>query len=85
LTAQQRLLETEPKMNRWLIAGGLQRWLGEPGLAGVRDPDALARLPEPERQAWQKLWADVADTVARAEGTPPPETKAGSEVPLPER
>jgi hypothetical protein len=31
-----------------------------------RGPEALARLPEAERQEWQKLWADVADTLARA-------------------
>jgi hypothetical protein len=30
-----------------------------PVLAGVRDPAALAALPEPERRAWQALWADV--------------------------
>jgi hypothetical protein len=51
----------------------------------VRGPEALARLPEPERQAWQQLWADVADALARAEGTTPPKQKAGSKVPLPDR
>jgi tRNA A-37 threonylcarbamoyl transferase component Bud32 len=30
-----------------------------PGLAGVRNPAALARLPEPERQEWQALWQEV--------------------------
>jgi serine/threonine protein kinase len=30
-----------------------------PGLAGVRDPAALASLPEPERQAWQAFWQEV--------------------------
>ena len=32
---------------------------GLPVLAGVRDPAALADLPEPERQTWQKLWQEV--------------------------
>jgi hypothetical protein len=32
---------------------------GGPDFAGVRDREALARLPERERQAWQQLWADV--------------------------
>ncbi|HKM79351.1 MAG TPA: hypothetical protein VJY15_00115 [Candidatus Acidoferrum sp.] len=27
----------------------------DPDLAGVRDPDALARLPYAERAAWQSL------------------------------
>jgi hypothetical protein len=30
-----------------------------PVLAGVRDPAALANLPEPERQRWQALWQEV--------------------------
>jgi hypothetical protein len=32
---------------------------GLPVLAGVRDPAALASLPEPERQTWQALWQEV--------------------------
>ena len=32
---------------------------GLPVLAGVRDPAALADLPEPERQAWQAFWQGV--------------------------
>jgi tRNA A-37 threonylcarbamoyl transferase component Bud32 len=32
---------------------------GLPVLAGVREPAALARLPEPERQTWQALWQEV--------------------------
>jgi hypothetical protein len=31
----------------------------------VRDPSALAQLPDAERQAWQKLWADVAALLAK--------------------
>jgi hypothetical protein len=30
-----------------------------PVLAGVRDPAALANLPEPERQAWQAFWQEI--------------------------
>jgi hypothetical protein len=30
-----------------------------PVMAGVRDPVALAYLPEPERQMWQALWEEV--------------------------
>jgi hypothetical protein len=51
----------------------MQRWLADPPFAGVRAPEALARLPEGERQRWQKLWADVADTLARAQGKAAPE------------
>jgi serine/threonine protein kinase/tetratricopeptide (TPR) repeat protein len=34
--------------------------------AGVRRPDAPEKLPEAERQSWQKLWTDVADMLQRA-------------------
>jgi serine/threonine-protein kinase len=37
----------------------LRGWRREPGFAGVRDPAALAKLPDEERQAWQKLWHEV--------------------------
>lgn len=37
----------------------LQDWRVDPALAGVRDPEALARLPEAERRAWQQLWRDL--------------------------
>jgi hypothetical protein len=41
------------------------------GLAGVRDPEALAGLPEAERKEWQAPWADVEALIARAgAGTP---------------
>jgi hypothetical protein len=76
LEAHRRILEADPEL-RWGVAGSLKRWVWEPYFAGVRGPEALARLPEPKRQAWQKLWADVADTLARAEGTTPPEPKDG--------
>jgi hypothetical protein len=81
----RRLLEQEPEKTGWSVASDLQRWLGDPNFAGVREPEALARLPDPERQAWHKLWAEVADTLTRAEGTTPPEPKAGGKVALPER
>jgi hypothetical protein len=32
-----------------------------PGLEGVRNPAALASLPEPERQAWQAFWQEVEE------------------------
>jgi serine/threonine-protein kinase len=35
-------------------------WLADPQLACVRDPEALAALPEDERQEWRRLWDGVA-------------------------
>jgi hypothetical protein len=44
----------------------MRGWLWDTPFARVRGPEALAWLPAAERQAWQKLWVDVADTLARA-------------------
>jgi hypothetical protein len=33
------------------------------------------KLPESERPAWQKLWEEVADTLARSQGKAAPKTK----------
>jgi hypothetical protein len=84
LDSWRRLLEKQPG-NAWLVARDLRDWLADPHFVGVRGPEALARLPEAERQAWQKLWADVADTLTRALGRIPLEPKAGDKIPLPER
>jgi serine/threonine-protein kinase len=42
-------------------------WQSTGNLAGVRDRECLARLPEEERKQWQKLWADVAELRAKVE------------------
>src|SRR5262249_1977858 len=47
-----------------------RRWKTDRDLAGVRDPDALARLPEPEQRAWRALWADVDALLVRASSGP---------------
>jgi serine/threonine protein kinase/tetratricopeptide (TPR) repeat protein len=39
----------------------LQHWPEDDDLAGVRDADALAKLPPDERAAWRDLWSKVAD------------------------
>ena len=49
-----------PTLTRWSIAS----WPTEPALAGVRDPEALAGLPDAERAQWQRFWADVAAVLA---------------------
>jgi Tfp pilus assembly protein PilF len=52
---------------RAVVKGMLSHWKKDPALAGVRDADALRKLPEAERDAWCKLWADVGDLLAKAE------------------
>jgi tetratricopeptide (TPR) repeat protein len=58
------------------VAQAAQHWLKDTPFAGVRGPEALAKLPEGERQPWQKLWDDVATMAARARGKIPPEKKS---------
>jgi hypothetical protein len=65
LEARRRLLGQEPG-KVLAVARDLQDWRWDIPFAGVRGPEALARLPEPERQEWQELWTDIADTLARA-------------------
>jgi hypothetical protein len=63
---------------RTAAAAKLSVWLQESHLAGVREPGALAKLPEVERAEWAKLWADVRATLAAArKPTPPAATDAG--------
>jgi tetratricopeptide (TPR) repeat protein len=47
-------------------ANTLRHWQQDADLAGVRDRDALGKLPVEERTAWQKLWADVEALRQRA-------------------
>jgi serine/threonine protein kinase/Flp pilus assembly protein TadD len=50
------------------VALRMRHWLRDRDFNGVRGPDALAKLPQNERKDWQELWADVAETLARAQG-----------------
>src|SRR5262249_13308247 len=49
------------------VQRALQRWLRDTDLAGVRDQEALAKLPADERLAWLALWAEVANHAELAE------------------
>jgi tetratricopeptide (TPR) repeat protein len=52
--------------DRPALQKALRHWQKDSDLGGVRDPEALAKLPETERTCWQKLWTDVADILKRA-------------------
>jgi serine/threonine-protein kinase len=51
-----------------LVQRTLQHWQKDTDLASVRDKEALAKLPPAERDAWQKLWTDVADLLTKSAG-----------------
>jgi hypothetical protein len=52
--------------DRAAAAKKLQHWQEDTDLAGVRDKDALAKLPADEQDAWRKLWADVDALLKKA-------------------
>jgi tetratricopeptide (TPR) repeat protein len=49
------------------VSGAMLHWREDGDLASVRDPAALAELPEAERADWRALWADVDALLAEAE------------------
>jgi tetratricopeptide (TPR) repeat protein len=53
-------LRNDGKAESWWIT----TWQTDPALASVRDPAALAKLPDSEREEWRRLWADVAALLA---------------------
>jgi serine/threonine protein kinase/tetratricopeptide (TPR) repeat protein len=63
LAAWSMLLEKDKEKAAPVVRQQMKRWLVDPDLARMRGADALARLPAAERQPWQKLWADVKDTL----------------------
>jgi tetratricopeptide (TPR) repeat protein len=65
LTAWTKLLDRGAPQGRPQVQQTLQHWQKDPDLASLRDKDALARLPKAQRQAWGRLWADVADLLKR--------------------
>jgi serine/threonine protein kinase/tetratricopeptide (TPR) repeat protein len=66
LAAWGELLEKQPEQARGRVRQTLRQWQQDADFAGVRG-DALAQLPEPERQTWQQLWADVERTLRRVD------------------
>jgi hypothetical protein len=46
----------------------MESWQRDPPFAGVRDREALAKLPKAERDTWRKFWAEVAATRDKAQG-----------------
>jgi hypothetical protein len=46
----------------------LQHWQTDPDLAGLREPQPVAKLPEVEQETCRKLWADVAALLKKTQG-----------------
>jgi hypothetical protein len=67
MATYRRLLDGEPEKAGPLVRERMQHWQQDSDFGGVRGLEVLARLPEAERHDWDKLWTDVADTLARAQ------------------
>jgi hypothetical protein len=72
LTYWTDLIGKDPRA-RPSVQKTLQHWQRDPDLVAVRDKEPLARLPQKEQQSWQKLWADVQQTLTLAQQPPPKE------------
>jgi tetratricopeptide (TPR) repeat protein len=81
LEAYRKLQERLPCKNL-AVTQHLICWLSDADLIGVRDPVALARLPEAEQAAWRAFWADVDEALAKSRGEAGPKEK-GPETPKP--
>jgi hypothetical protein len=51
-----------------MVRRSLASWRVEPDLTGLRDHDAVERLPSAEREACRNLWTEVDTLMKRAEG-----------------
>jgi tetratricopeptide (TPR) repeat protein len=67
LRAYGKLLESGQARDRQRVRQRLLGWQGDPSLAGLRVPAALARLPADEQQACKQLWAEVQAFLAKAD------------------
>jgi serine/threonine-protein kinase len=68
LDAWKKVVETSTPEQRTAVVPILRHWQEDTDLASVRDPAALAKLPNDQRSAWQALWADVDRLIAPASG-----------------
>jgi tetratricopeptide (TPR) repeat protein len=60
LSAHGKLVDGGKSADRTMVQQRLQHWQRDSDLSGLRDKGAVAKLPADERQACEKLWADVA-------------------------
>jgi serine/threonine-protein kinase len=66
-----KFLQTQGPPARPAVVKALQWWKIDADLAGIRDRDAIKKLPADERQAWEALWKDV-DALLKGEARPGP-------------
>jgi eukaryotic-like serine/threonine-protein kinase len=65
LASWTRMMDRDARSNV-RVAEALQHWKTDADLAGVRDTEELAKLPEAEKASWRALWGDVDRLLTRA-------------------
>ncbi len=60
------LIDAGPAELKAQIVPTLKHWKADSDLAGIRDEQAVAKLPESERLAFKQLWKDVDQLSAKA-------------------
>jgi tetratricopeptide (TPR) repeat protein len=70
LAAYDQLMKNDKPENRSLVQQRLQHWQRDRDLTGVRDQDAVAKLPAEEQEACKKLWADVETVLKKIQEKP---------------
>jgi Tfp pilus assembly protein PilF len=67
LALRTKQLKSGSPAERTAAQQALRHWQQDGDLAGLRDATALAQLPAEERAACERLWADVAALLKKAE------------------
>jgi tetratricopeptide (TPR) repeat protein len=67
LAAWGKRLDSGKPEDRPPVQRKMRHWQQDADVTGVRDTDALAKLPEAERAEWTKFWRDVDALLKRAE------------------
>ncbi len=61
-------MDSKDKQTKDLLRSRLRSWQVDYDLAGLRGRDGLARLPDEEREQWERLWSDVDALLRRVSG-----------------
>ncbi len=69
MAAWAKKVDTGTEADRIHARKTLAPWRDDPDLAGLRDSNALERLPPAERQECLALWQEVAALLRRAQST----------------
>jgi len=65
LAAWGKKLDSDPAAKA-SMEDAFKRWRTDPDLAGLREPDSLARLPVAESRACRELWKEIDAQIERA-------------------